>query len=546
MMTTTTANSVKVAPCDIEDPALPAAFSAKATRYATLGLTTSAEFFHDKASFLTSTPTALLTQARHLFSTSQPRRALHLLQTNDLPTTLPAARLLAAQCLYALSDLESALALLPDEITDPTTNISTLTLSTAPDEVIASACVLSATIHERLENPTRALQSYQRALRADYLCIDAFQALASHHLAPPHVISAFLDSLPVPAGPLAAWVAAYYRATLDRSCPLPAPAASDSQALVAARCFASLDFAGCVQASRSLLKRDAFPGGAALETYLAALVELDERHELFVAAHRLVDAAPRAAVSWLAVGYYYLCAGKPDAARRFLQKSTALDARLAAGWVAFGHAFGAQDESDQAMAAYRTAARLFPGAQMPGLFMGMEYARQSSLGHAATLFQSAREAYPNDPAPRHELGVVAYRLGDMARAVAYFKAALSLWEASDGTRLVPTTSGRRAEAEEATLFNLGHCYRRLREFPRARRCYERALGLRPRCASTCTALGMTLHGMRDMRGAVAMYHRALRYSPDDANCAELLERGLEDLFSDSDSATLIVDGDAVR
>lgn len=406
-------------------------------------------------------------------------------------------------------------------------------------EIRAALCVLRARVFETMENANRATLWYKRALSCDIYCTEAFEGLSDSGLVSREEAVRFVRELTEDSSAHAApefgkWLVNYYRASMDRSCSLPPmPEAEenvDVLAVKARRMYDLLDFSACVASCRDILKADPYVDGPVLETYLAALVELDERHELFVTAHSLVDREPKSGVSWMAVGYYYFACGKPEVARRFLQKATTLNSRLAPAWVAFGHAFGAQDESDQAMAAYRTASRLFPGAQMPMLFMGMEYARQSSLGHASTLFQNALEACPSDPAPRHELGVVAYRMRDMPRAVAYFKAALSLWEASDGTREVSSSSGRRAEAEEATLFNLGHCYRRLREFPRARRCYERALGLRPRSPSTCTALGMTLHAMRDIEGAVAMYHRALRYNPDDANCGELLERALGDMF----------------
>ena len=56
---------------------------------------------------------------------------------------------------------------------------------------------------------------------------------------------------------------------------------------------------------------------------------------------------PDRAVSWFAVGCYYMCAQQYEAARRYFGKATALDRGFAPAWVAFGHAFAAQDESDQ-------------------------------------------------------------------------------------------------------------------------------------------------------------------------------------------------------
>jgi len=66
-------------------------------------------------------------------------------------------------------------------------------------------------------------------------------------------------------------------------------------------------------------------------------------------------------VSWLAVGCYYLMAGKQELARRYLSKSTSLNRVFGPAWLAYGHSFAAENEHDQAMAAYFTASQLMKG-----------------------------------------------------------------------------------------------------------------------------------------------------------------------------------------
>ncbi len=56
---------------------------------------------------------------------------------------------------------------------------------------------------------------------------------------------------------------------------------------------------------------------------------------------------PDRAISWYAVGCYYMCTRQYDSARRFFSKATGLDPGMAQAWVGFGNAFAAQDESDQ-------------------------------------------------------------------------------------------------------------------------------------------------------------------------------------------------------
>lgn len=527
---------LQMTPQPTDLPSLQLQLHKKANVYAHLGLTDTARFYVDKVLTSSDKPKHILYQARLFYQSQQYRRSLSLLQAHNLQVLDAEARLLAAQCLFQLSDFEQCISVLGDEDHQVDTGLA----GRMSREVSAALCVLRAHVYQRMENPPRAILWYKRALRCDIYCVEAFIGISQTSLVSADDALNFIKELTAKRtddnSHLYQWLSTYYRCATDRTAPIPsAPNAIDQnidiKAVQARRAYDALDFTACVNICRQIIAKDPFAEEPILLVYLAALVELDERQELFATAHKLVDRQPKNGLSWLAVGYYYFAVGKPDAARRFLQKSTTLNPRLAAAWVAFGHAFGAQDESDQAMASYRTASRLFPGAQLPMLFMGMEYMRQNSLSYASMLFQDALAACPADPAPRHELGVVAYRSGDHARAVAYFKTALSLWEVSNGAPEASYRGGRRAEAEEATLLNLGHCYRRLREFPRAKRCYERALALAPRNASTCAALGMTLHAMWDVDAAVAMYHRALRYSPEDANCSELLERALFDWFS---------------
>lgn len=101
---------------------------------------------------------------------------------------------------------------------------------------------------------------------------------------------------------------------------------------------------------------------ACLPVHISCLVELKKSNDLFLLAHRLIDIYPESAVSWFAVGCYYLTIGcKSDYARRFLGKATSLDKLFGPAWLAYGHSFAAENEHDQAMAAYFKAAQLMKG-----------------------------------------------------------------------------------------------------------------------------------------------------------------------------------------
>lgn len=523
----------------------------KAQVYAKFQLQDTASFFGEKALCLAQSTEDVILQARVFFAAGQYRRALNLILMRKLELSNASARLLASQCLYMTAEYELCLEMLGEDVDDEQDFINFSVAKSrvlkgkqgelsASNELRACLCVMRAKVYEQIENARRVVLWYKRALACDIFCYEAFTKLTQTGLLTRDEANKYVSGLiSCSSAPKAteakALVSSLYLASTDKShslgqLPKALEESNDVLSIQIARKFESLDFGDCATLCRTLIKRDPLTDSRVVITYLATLVELAERQELFVYAHKLVDKSPREGVTWMAVGYYYLASGAPETARRYLQKATILNPRLAEAWVALGHAYAAQDESDQAVAAYSTASRLYPGAQLPLLFMGMEHARQSSLELASNLFQMALDAHPLDPAPQHELGVIAYRLGDLQRAVAYFKAALSLWETADCTREVASIGGRRAEAEEITLFNLGHCYRRLREFPKAKRCYERALALKPRSSATFVALGLTLHAMGQYDNAITTYHRALRYNPDDAICNALLKRALGDSF----------------
>jgi anaphase-promoting complex subunit 6 len=53
--------------------------------------------------------------------------------------------------------------------------------------------------------------------------------------------------------------------------------------------------------------------------YVATMVELSKKRDLYQYAHHLVDVYPKKACSWYTVGCYYLLIQKFDAAQRYFQ-----------------------------------------------------------------------------------------------------------------------------------------------------------------------------------------------------------------------------------
>jgi tetratricopeptide (TPR) repeat protein len=97
----------------------------------------------------------------------------------------------------------------------------------------------------------------------------------------------------------------------------------------------------CYALTERALERDPY-ATECLPPHLAAALALGRKNELFLRGHQLVEEYPDSALSWFAVGCYYMAARHFEAARRHFSKATALDRNSAHAWVGFGHAFAAQ------------------------------------------------------------------------------------------------------------------------------------------------------------------------------------------------------------
>ena len=527
-------------------------------------------------------PDDLFLYCQALFAGKHHRRALTVMRgaglvdggdnpARDVPAVrknAPRFRLLAARCLAATREWDECLAALGDGESSEISEISAADdeESVTKTKKISHASAMSllrAQAHEALENRPLARRWYVAALEADPFCYAALEALLSNHALSAEEERGLIGSLAF--DPEDEWLRFLYtsmgkkydepelesglemleeirnhesgdesaprfetsdeaRARRERLASLPAEllALRDNGEVALARAewyYHRGDFQKCHDACVEICERDPFQLKA-LPVYLAVTVELRKKNELYLRAHELVEEYPTRAVSWFAVGCYYYCVRRFDAARRFFSKATALDGAFVPAWIGFGHAFAAQDESDQAMAAYRTAARLFPGCHLPVLCIGMEYRRANNLSLAEQFFEKSRGICPADPLVHNELGVLAYRNKDYAKAVEHLL---------DAIALVPHPL---TDEWEASVVNVAHAYRKMNDFDSAIEWYERALSLAPRCAGTHTALGFT-HQLKgnfqtNMSEAIECYHRALSLRPDDTFAQEMLTLALID------------------
>ncbi|KZS94278.1 TPR-like protein, partial [Sistotremastrum niveocremeum HHB9708] len=234
--------------------------------------------------------------------------------------------------------------------------------------------------------------------------------------------------------------------------------------------------------------------------YIACMYHLPHLHsKLFMRAHEMVDREPEAAITWYAVGMWYLTSKKWGEARKYFSKTSLMDPRFAPAWIAFGHTFALEGEHDHAVTAYSTAARLFQGSHLPLMFVGMEHLQLSNLALADEALKAAHIMCNQDPLLMNELGVLAFHRREYPQAVDFFLKALSLAEMDQSSELVWTT----------TYVNLGTSYRKIGHLEKAKECYEKVLNIDPRMTAALSLLGIVYHMLGNLDRAIDLYHEVI-------------------------------------
>jgi anaphase-promoting complex subunit 6 len=263
--------------------------------------------------------------------------------------------------------------------------------------------------------------------------------------------------------------------------------------------------------------------------YVAALVVLGHKRVLFRLAHEWVEASPKSAQSWFAVGAYYYCIQRYHIAQRHFCRATRLDPKCTEAWIAFGCSFAACDESDQALASFRAAQRLSPGEHSSLMYIGMEYVRTNHLVLASFFLQASLKASGGDPLCLHELGVLASQKGELNEAITWYCRALA--SIVGGESMEESIQLTHDPYWEPTVFNLGHAYRKSRQFELAANCFGRCIALCPEKFSAYAALAYTKHLEGDLDSAISYYHQALALKPEDPFSTEMLNHALYDQIS---------------
>ena len=419
--------------------------------------------------------------------------------------------LLAAQSLTTLGEWTEALALLESVLPpedDDDAGWQSLVQSIEPREnvihPVARLCVLRGRAYDETSNPTRAALYWKRALKIDGNAVEALDLLLGKSMLTPSETYELIMSLHMQME----WLRDLYLSrvsvpaeeqepTLDENNhKMPAMVsiqrdvtcafdklwsvyklnkAPEALALAAIRSYRQYDLKASLAYCQELASMDPLCPSASF-VHIATLVALDHKRILFQLAHEWVEASPKSAWAWFAVGSYYYACARYHVAQRHYMRATRLDPQSTESWIAFGCAFAQCDESDQALASFRAAQRLAPASHIPLLYMGMEYLRTNHLVLARHFLMAAHKSSGGDPLCLHELGVADYKRGEYTTAAVWFQRALVASchkESEDPIDLVQDVFW------EPTLFNLGQCYRKSKQFAEAERCFEKCLALCP-------------------------------------------------------------------
>lgn len=265
--------------------------------------------------------------------------------------------------------------------------------------------------------------------------------------------------------------------------------------------------------------------------HIACMHHLPHLHsKLFILAHEMVEKEPESAISWYAVGVWYLTSKKWAEARTYFSKTSLMDPRFAPAWIAFAHTFALEGEHDHAVTAYSTCARLFTGSHLPLMFVGMEHIMLSNYDMADESLNAADKMCDGDPLLFNERGVMAFNRGNFEDAVTLFKRALELAEVTQGSHSTWAT----------TYVNLGSALSKIGQYKEACDAYRKVLEIDPRHATALALMGKNHMFLGDVDAAILKFHEALSVDPTNGHVVEMLNIALE-MNLDSDPKYSVYD-----
>eukprot|EP01038_Epipyxis_sp_PR26KG_P012333 gene12333-16542_t len=285
---------------------------------------------------------------------------------------------LAALCLYNVKEYDDCMMLLePFTMLGPENNSHESMLlmiermksvfivdnSVEVNEISSIYCTLGKCF-DFVDNRGRAKKAFEMAIKIDIACLEALDCMINGNMIQNSDKESFFIELCENISSNRLWVLPFYKSALINENPVHSLAQSTANALTQISNREAITFLF----SDSILKPDQQPLTASLLVrqaeyffenhlleecyrlsrhaytidpylsqglliYIASMVELGLKTELFYLGHELVRSSPKSSISWYCVGCYYWCCNKLESAQKYLQKSTKTDKRFARAWI---------------------------------------------------------------------------------------------------------------------------------------------------------------------------------------------------------------------
>ncbi len=493
-------------------------------------------FWADKALTLSNGDVNdLATYTQTLYLCGQYQRAIHLLQTHPLLPQSPGLKYIAAKCHSACKEWDEVIALLKppvDEYSiDQEPTEPELVNCVSLGSVQSASLILLGQAYDGLGNIHDATTCYKDALMADVFCEEALERLCCHYSLTGDEEKALIAALPfkkqcsIEEERVLKFL---YQSRLRHACKVeptqvheslqPFCSNLDVRCSVANRHFQNMNVDACFVVTSQILENDPYHNSALL-LHIACCVQKGKVEDLFSLGHQLVNHFPHSALSWYAVGCYYVVVKKHQSARKYLMKSVSLDSQFAPAHMAFGLSFASDGEHDQAIAAFSNAARVMKGSHHPLMHLGKEYYLTGAASLSTRFLKSALAIAPHDPSLLQEIGVMLSNSGNYEKAEKYFKQAI--------THLQFVDPHITLHAWEPVYNNLGHVYRKQKKYNDALKMHRQALQLAPNEPDTLTAIAY-VHFLKEERvKAVEVCNQSLRLRREDTFTLDLLHMAME-------------------
>jgi len=385
-------------------------------------------------------------------------------------------------------------------------------------KMMASKYVLMGQIYDIQQNPNVAFSCLRQALAHDPYCAAAWQQIKRRKYLSANDQADFYKIHKLAETP--------ENQPIAHSCQKRHADSALSTLSKASALFEKQLLTETYQITSRMIYRNAFDWDT-LPLHLATIVEMgsSKSTELFKISHNLMDACPQRSISWYAAGCYYFCIGNLKQARHHFSRATefVMDEYICwASWIGYAHSFAKDFEHDQALAAYLQASQLMPNNHLPNLYIGMQHLSNNNFKLAEQYFdlaaQQSRCGSEYDPFVLSEQAYTCYLQSNYDQSEVYAKRAL--------TRL---DSCYCAGPRWATvLANLGHTFRKRKNYKSAEACFEKALILDPSNAENLyTAIGLVKLHLSAFESAIEYLQKALVMNSKNEHAAQLLQDAME-------------------